>query len=129
MKKTEIMKETEGDRRRYVASRDEDRRQHFDVGRANVLYLLLSSFIFFYLLSPLKVSAQISGTNSTYSRFGLGLPVEQSNGLNKSMGGAGIGVRIGNRINSTNPASYSAIDSLSLILDAGMSGSFGKMTP
>ena len=65
MKKTEIMKETEGDRRRYVASRDEDRRQHFDVGRTNVLYLLLSSFIFFYLLSPLKVSAQISGTNST----------------------------------------------------------------
>ncbi|MBQ4228958.1 MAG: hypothetical protein II675_04045, partial [Bacteroidaceae bacterium] len=91
------MKETKGDRRRYVASRGEDRRQHFDVGRANVLYLLLSSFIFFSLLSPLKVSAQISGTNSTYSRFGLGLPVEQSNGLNKSMGGAGIGVRIGNR--------------------------------
>ncbi len=121
------MKETEGDRRRYVASRGEDKRQHFDVGRANVLYLLLSSFIFFYLLSPLKVSAQISGTNSTYSRFGLGLPVEQSNGLNKSMGGAGIGVRIGNRINSTNPASYSAIDSLSLIFDVGMTGSFGKM--
>ncbi|MBO4549134.1 MAG: hypothetical protein J5733_00255, partial [Bacteroidaceae bacterium] len=75
----------------------------------------------------LPVRAQMSGTNSTYSRFGLGLPVEQSNGFNKSMGGAGIGVRIGNRINSANPASYSAIDSLSLIFDVGMRTSFGKM--
>ena len=71
--------------------------------------------------------AQVSGTNSTYSRFGLGLLNDQSNGFNKSMGGAGVGVRIGNRINTLNPASYSAIDSLSLILDVGMRASFGKM--
>ena len=71
--------------------------------------------------------AQVSSTNSTYSRFGLGLLHDQSQGFNKSMGGIGIGVRIGNRINTTNPASYSAIDSLSIILDAGMTGSFGQM--
>lgn len=72
-------------------------------------------------------SAQTVGTISSYSRFGLGLLHEQSQGFNKSMGGAGIGVRIGNRINATNPASYSAIDSLSLILDVGMNASFGQM--
>lgn len=72
--------------------------------------------------------AQTAGTISSYSRYGLGLLRDQSQGFNRSMGGVGLGIRIGNRINTTNPASYSAIDSLSLILDAGMSGSFGKMT-
>ena len=92
-----------------------------------LLLLLVAS-----ILLPLKwvegcAIAQSSGTNSTYSRFGLGLLQDQSNGFNKSMGGVGLGVRMGNRINTANPASYSAIDSLSLILDVGMSGSFGKM--
>ena len=84
------------------------------------------------LLLPLNgeiggASAQSAGTISTYSRFGLGLLHDQSQGFNKSMGGAGIGVRIGNRINATNPASYSAIDSLSLIMDVGMNATFGQM--
>lgn len=81
------------------------------------------------MFNPLSPSAwaQVSGTNSTYSRFGLGELSDQSNGFNKTMGGAGIGIRIGNRINTANPASYSAIDSLSLILDVGMRASFGKM--
>ena len=92
-----------------------------------LLLLLVAS-----ILLPLKgvggaAIAQSSGTNSTYSRFGLGLLQDQSNGFNKSMGGVGLGVRMGNRINTANPASYSAIDSLSFILDVGMSGSFGKM--
>jgi len=73
------------------------------------------------------MQAQIAGTQSSYSRFGLGLLNDQSQGFNKSMGGVGIGVRVGNRINTTNPASYSAIDSLSFILDVGMTASFGKM--
>ena len=103
----------------------------------NIIRTILKSFSFISSpkgvcgLLPLFFSsmawAQMSGTNSTYSRFGLGLPVEQSNGFSKSMGGAGIGIRIGNRINTTNPASYSAIDSLSLIFDVGMRASFGKM--
>lgn len=79
-------------------------------------------------LLTLHSFAQTAGTVSSYSRFGLGLLHDQSQGFNKSMGGVGLGVRVGNRINTTNPASYSAIDSLSLIFDVGMSGSFGKMT-
>ena len=84
----------------------------------------------FLLLAPFLLPvtrAQVSGTHSSYSRFGLGLLNDQSQGFNKSMGGVGLGVRMGNRLNITNPASYSAIDSLSLILDVGMSGSFGQM--
>ena len=88
-------------------------------------HILVLSFLLLAQWS--MVFAQTAGTVSTYSRFGLGLLHEQSQGFNKSMGGAGIGVRIGNRINATNPASYSAIDSLSLILDVGMEASFGQM--
>ena len=88
-----------------------------------IVILILHSSLF-----TLHSFAQTAGTISTYSRFGLGLLHDQSQGFNKSMGGVGLGIRIGNRINTTNPASYSAIDSLSLILDAGMSGSFGRMT-
>lgn len=81
------------------------------------------------LLCPCSMAlAQISSTNSSYSRFGLGVLHDQSHGFSKSMGGASLGVRIGNVVNTANPASYSAIDSLSLIFDVGMNASFGKMT-
>ena len=91
-------------------------------------HILALAFLLLAPCSLLPMQAQVTGTNSSYSRFGLGLLNDQSQGFNKSMGGVGIGVRIGNRINTTNPASYSAIDSLSLILDVGMTASFGKMT-
>ena len=78
-------------------------------------------------LMTIAAIAQTGGCNSSYSRFGLGLLSEQSDGLRKSMGGAGLGLRVGNRINSSNPASLSAIDSLSFLMDVGMKSSFGKM--
>ena len=65
--------------------------------------------------------AQTNGTNSPYSRFGLGLLRERSQGFNKGMGGVALGFRDGRQLNSQNPASYSAIDSLSFIFDVGMS--------
>lgn len=63
-----------------------------------------------------------SGTNSPYSQFGIGVLSDQSQGANRGMGGVGIALRNGNRVNSLNPASYSAIDSLSMVFDAGISG-------
>ena len=92
------------------------------------LWGMTAILIFHFSLFTFHSFAQTAGTVSTYSRYGLGLLHDQSQGFNKSMGGVGLGVRIGNRINTMNPASYSAIDSLSLIFDIGMSGSFGKMT-
>ncbi|MBO7120232.1 MAG: hypothetical protein J6W03_07940 [Bacteroidaceae bacterium] len=87
----------------------------------------LLAFLLLLAPCPLALKAQTAGTVSPYSRFGLGLLREQSQGFNTSMGGVGAGIRVGNRINTLNPASYSAIDSLSFILDVGMSGSFGRM--
>lgn len=74
-----------------------------------------------------SVSAQTGGSNSSYSRFGLGTLADQSQGYTRGMGGVGIALHQGNRVNMLNPASYASIDSLSFILDAGMSLSAGRM--
>ncbi len=63
-----------------------------------------------------------SGTNSPYSQYGLGLLNEQSSGFNRGMNGLGLGFREHNQVNYINPASYSALDSLTFIFDAGLSG-------
>ena len=72
------------------------------------------------LLLPTALMAQ-NGSNSSYSRFGLGTLAEQSQTFNRGMGGVAYGLRNGSRINMQNPASYSCIDSLSFIFDVGMS--------
>ena len=76
----------------------------------------------------LYTNAQNGGSHSSYSRFGLGLLNDQSQGWNRAMGGVGVALPSGNKLNTMNPASYAHIDSLSFILDAGMSGNFGRMT-
>ncbi len=68
-----------------------------------------------------SVSAQTNGSNSPYSRFGLGNLSDQSQGFNKAMSGVALGFRESNRINIQNPASYSSIDSLAVIFDVGIS--------
>ena len=73
-------------------------------------------------LMALTSMAQISKTLSPYSQFGLGVLAEQSTGFNRGMSGLGIGVRDGKVVNVLNPASYSAVDSLTMIFDLGVSG-------
>ena len=62
------------------------------------------------------------GTNSPYSQYGLGALADQSQGFSRGMGGVGTALRRGNIANTLNPAAYSAIDSLTMIFDVGMSG-------
>lgn len=82
----------------------------------------------FITLCSISANAQNGGTHSSYSRFGLGLLNDQAQGWSRAMGGVGIALPSGNKLNTMNPASYSHIDSLSFILDAGMSGNFGHMS-
>lgn len=72
------------------------------------------------LLYPLSGLSQ-NGINSPYSRFGVGLLSDQSNGMLRSMGGIGTGYRQRNVINLKNPASYSTVDTLTFLADAGFS--------
>ena len=74
----------------------------------------------FLLLSALGLHAQ-SGTNSPYSQYALGELAEQSGSFNRGMNGLAYGLRLNNQVNALNPASYSALDSLSFIFDAGVS--------
>jgi hypothetical protein len=68
-----------------------------------------------------SVSAQTS-LNSPYSQYGLGRLSDQSQGFSRGMNGASLGLRQGNFINTLNPASYSAVDSLTMLFDIGVSG-------
>ena len=65
-----------------------------------------------------------SGTISPYSQYGLGLLSDQTQTVGRAMGGTGIALRNGTMVNTLNPASYSAIDSLTMLFDAGVSGQF-----
>ena len=71
--------------------------------------------------SALFANAQ-SGTNSPYSQYGLGVLSDQTSGFNRGMNGVGIGFHEHNQVNYLNPASYSSLDSLTFIIDAGISG-------
>ncbi len=79
------------------------------------------------LLTWTAATAQTNGSNSSYSRFGMGLLGDQSQGRNRSMGGVSQGLRSGQNVNKLNPASYSAVDSLTFIFDVGMSLQRTKM--
>ena len=71
-------------------------------------------------LSALGVQAQ-NATNSPYSQYGYGTLADQSNGASVAMSGLSLGRREGNAVNFGNPASYSALDSITFIFDAGLS--------
>ena len=72
-------------------------------------------------VGALSANAQ-SGTNSPYSQYGLGILTDQSQGTSRGMNGVGLALRKGNVVNSLNPASYSAVDSLTMIFDVALSG-------
>lgn len=71
--------------------------------------------------ASLSAFAQTNGSNSPYSRYGFGLLSDGGNAFNKGMAGTALGMRHSTELNTKNPASYSAIDSLSFIFDFGLS--------
>ncbi len=82
----------------------------------------MKKILFLAALSTISLSAMAqSGTNSPYSQFGLGKLSDQSQGLNRGMNGVGLAFREKNQVNYINPASYSAVDSLTFVFDIGMS--------
>lgn len=73
------------------------------------------------LTASLTATAQNNGANSPYSRYGFGLLRDGGSAFNKGMAGTAYGMRKGNELNTKNPASYAAIDSLTFLFDIGMS--------
>ena len=60
------------------------------------------------------------GTYTPYSLFGIGEIEKQGTAYNIGMGGIGVGVRNNRFINYLNPASITARDTLSFMMDVGM---------
>ena len=82
------------------------------------------------LLLALPLSAQNGAYNgySPYSVYGIGDLHAAGTAYNASMGGVGIATRNKRFINTMNPASITARDSLSFMADFGLSGKFSLFT-
>ena len=72
-----------------------------------------------FALLAIPANSQIN-TYSPYTRFGLGDLASDGFGQNTAMGGAGIAIQDANKLNYVNPAAYAARDSMSVLLDFGM---------
>lgn len=71
------------------------------------------------LFASLTAAAQ-NGVNSPYSRYGFGMQADRAMGFNKGMSGVAQGFRDGQIVNVANPASYSSVDSLTALIDLGL---------
>ncbi len=74
---------------------------------------------------PALLFAQFNNnTTSPYSRYGIGDLQSYSLGRTAAMGGASLASRNPQQINTSNPASYTAVDSLAFLFEFGLSGKF-----
>lgn len=62
-----------------------------------------------------------NNTNSPYTLYGFGDVSDNYSGEQRAMGGVGIGSRSRTSISTINPASYSAVDSMTFMFDMGVS--------
>ena len=81
--------------------------------RQTLLVLLLT------ILSGVAVAQ--NNTNSPYTRYGYGQLSEQGSSNSRAMGGIAYGLRDKYQTNFANPASYTAVDSLTFIFDGAVS--------
>jgi len=84
------------------------------------------SVVIVLIFCGLSGYAQNNNTTSPYSRYGLGDLDHYVFGRTTAMGGASIGSRHSLQINSANPASYNANDSLSFLFDFGLDGTLSS---
>ena len=76
------------------------------------------------IVMPLEI---LFSQTSPFSRYGIGELGNNGSGRNSAMGRTGIGLRSPNYLNNMNPASYSAIDTLSFLFDGGISGKLQRL--
>jgi hypothetical protein len=81
-------------------------------------------FAIILAIIPSVVLAQGS-TTSPYTRYGYGKLADKSFAPQRAMGGIGYGLRNSQYINPMNPASISNVDSMTFMLDMGVTGQMG----
>jgi hypothetical protein len=85
------------------------------------IHSIISSVVMLAFMSATVCSYAQNGTNSPYSRYGFGVMNDRSQGFNKGMAGVAQGFRDPTIVNFQNPASYSDVDSLTMLFDIGVS--------
>lgn len=81
-------------------------------------YRILSILSFVAFTLPIWAE---NGMNSPYTRYGFGQLSTLEVGANKGMSGTGIGLQNNSQINLLNPASYASVDTLTFLMDIGVS--------
>ncbi len=66
-----------------------------------------------------KETSSQNATNSPYTRYGYGELADNAFGKSKAMGGLAYGIRDRYQLNPANPASYTAMDSLTFLFEGG----------
>jgi len=86
------------------------------------------SFLIGLIMLPALLFAQSfnNNTSSPYSRFGMGDLYSYGFGRSAAMGGASLASRYNQQINISNPASYTAIDSLNFMFEFGIDARYSK---
>jgi len=90
--------------------------------------MLKNKKLLFIAIIACMASSIGAQTNSPYSRYGYGILRDQAVGPSKAMGGVGYGLRHSQSANPMNPASYSAVDSLTFLFDIGVTTSIGRLS-
>lgn len=91
-------------------------------------YLLMC---FMLMLCSVSVAQNLNNSNlsrSPYNRYGYGRMGSLSNSVTHSMGDVGVAVRSNTFTNLANPASLTAIDTLTMIFSMGLDGQYGTMS-
>lgn len=89
----------------------------------NKIFLLVISSLFL-----VQIANSQNNTNSPYTRFGFGDLSDTNSGEQRAMGGVSIGARASQNINTVNPASYSAVDSMTFMFDIGTSALISRFS-
>ena len=73
------------------------------------------------------IPAAQNNTDSPYSRYGYGVLGNKAFTAQRAMGGIGYGLRDSKLINPMNPASFSAIDSMTFMIEMGVYAQVGTL--
>lgn len=95
----------------------------YRMNRANKRFF---SLIAFFTITTVTFAQQV-GSNSPYGRYGYGILSNPSIGASDAMGGVSYGLRRSQSVNPGNPASYSKIDTLTMVFDVGVSGHLARL--
>ncbi|MDR2804985.1 MAG: hypothetical protein LBB85_04985 [Dysgonamonadaceae bacterium] len=85
------------------------------------------TFVSLFILISFAVFSQSDNTNSPYTYYGYGVLADPAFASQRGMGGIGYGLRNSQMINPLNPASFSAVDSMTFMLDFGVKGQVALM--